>query len=264
VNASQHDGAWPVEAALSYQHHFRLSGRQWSIDQPIVSLRARSHGQDVLLAALVTRGEDIAQVRRAADEIERRSDGLLLEEIALPKAAGERHTELRRVFSAFGDVGELRVGSTHTRERERGSAEAPADEWASNHEASSYRMRPHSIDAMMRRSRKSTTRVSPRPLPTPEGGGLGSRCHAETERGTRRPSRRLFSWCAHARGRGCQPDEARVGGGAPRSIGTSSSRSAACSTSGQVQHERSSRLRPAPSSRGVSPTHRADGNGAAA
>lgn len=151
ASCSEHDGAWPVEATLTYQHHFKLSGGQWSIDKPAVALRAQADGDDVLIAAVVSRSEDIAQVRRVAERIERRSDGLILEEIALAEDSTERHQDLRHLLAALGDPTCMRVGSFHTRERERKTAEPPADEWAAHNEAASYRMRPHSVDAMLKR-----------------------------------------------------------------------------------------------------------------
>jgi hypothetical protein len=147
----EHDGPWCIDATVTYQHHFKLSGGQWSIDQPSVRLRAKAHGDGVLLAALVSRAEDIAQVRRVAERIERRSDGLILEEVALPEDAVERHRDLRRLLATLGDAERMRVGSFHTRERERKAAESPADEWAAHNEAASYRMRPHTVDAMLQR-----------------------------------------------------------------------------------------------------------------
>jgi len=151
ASCCEHEGSWPLEATLTYQHHFKLSGGQWSIDQPIVALRAQVDGDHVLLAALVSRPEDIARVRHAAERIERRSDALILEEIALPEDAAERHQDLRRMLAAPGDPKRMRVGSFHTRERERKAAEPPPEEWAANNEAASYRMRPHSVDAMLNR-----------------------------------------------------------------------------------------------------------------
>jgi hypothetical protein len=151
ASCCKHDGPWSLHATVTYQHHFKLSGGQWSIDQPSVRLRAKARGEGVLLAALVSRSEDIAQVRRVAERIERRSDGLILEEIALPEDAAERHKDLRRLLAALGDSERMRVGSFHTRERERKAAEPPADEWAANNEAASYRMRPHTVDAMLQR-----------------------------------------------------------------------------------------------------------------
>jgi hypothetical protein len=151
ASCCEHDGPWSVEATITYQHHFKLSGGQWSIDQPTIRLRAKGDGHGVLLAAVVSRAEDIAQVRRVAERIERRSDGLILEEIALPEDAAERHKELRRLLAALGDADCMRVGSFHTRERERKAAEPPADEWAAHNEAASYRMRPHTVEAMLQR-----------------------------------------------------------------------------------------------------------------
>ena len=55
---SDHGSAWPIEATLTYQHHFKLSGGQWSIDQPVVCLRAEADGEHALLAAIVSRSEE--------------------------------------------------------------------------------------------------------------------------------------------------------------------------------------------------------------
>lgn len=148
---ADHDGAWPLEATLSYQHHFKLSSGQWSVDQPVVCLRAQAEGDHALLAAIVSRSEDVAQVRRIAAELERSSDGLILEEIALPEDAALRHRTLRAVLAALGDPKRVRVGNFQSRERERKAAEPAADEWAANNEAASYRMRPHTVEAMLQR-----------------------------------------------------------------------------------------------------------------
>lgn len=148
---ADHGGAWPIEATLTYQHHLKLSGGQWSIDQPVVCLRAQVDGEHALLAATVSRSEDIAQVRRVAAELERRSDGLILEEIALPQDAALRHRDLRAVLAALGDLKHIRVGNFQSRERERKAAEPAADEWAASNEAASYRMRPHTVEAMLQR-----------------------------------------------------------------------------------------------------------------
>jgi hypothetical protein len=90
-------------------------------------------------------------VRRAAGRIERDSDGLILEEIALPEDATQRHRALRDVFTALGEPKRMRVGSFHTRERERRAAEPPPDEWTASNEGAAYRMRPHSVDTMFKR-----------------------------------------------------------------------------------------------------------------
>jgi hypothetical protein len=140
-----------IEAMLTYHHHFKLSGGQWSIDQPCVTLKIERNGQDALLAAVVSRGDDIVQVRRVALELERRGDSLVLEEVALPQRAVDRHRSLRVVLDALGDPDRLRVGNYHTRERERGAADPPAGEWGAHNEAASYRMRPHSVGAMLQR-----------------------------------------------------------------------------------------------------------------
>jgi hypothetical protein len=140
-----------IEAMLTYQHHFKLSGGQWSVDQPCLTLRIERYGQDALLAAVVSRTDDIVQVRRAALEIERRGDSLALEEVALPQKATERHRSLQTVLDALGDPERLRVGSYHTRERERSPTDPPVDEWGAHNEAASYRMRPHSVGAMLQR-----------------------------------------------------------------------------------------------------------------
>jgi hypothetical protein len=148
---ADHGGVWPIEATLTYQHHFKLSGGQWSIDQPVVCLRAQADGEHALLAAIVSRREDVAQVRRVAAELERRSDGLILEEIALPEEAALRHRDLRAVLAALGDPVRVRVGNFQSRERERKAAEPAADEWAASNEAAAYRMRPHTVEAMLKR-----------------------------------------------------------------------------------------------------------------
>jgi hypothetical protein len=145
------DGGWPLEATLAYQHHFKLSGGHWSVDQPLVPLRLTDSDDEPLLAALISRPEDITQVRFAAQEIERCGDGLILEELALPEDAADRHRALREVLAALGDPTRLRVGSYHTRERERKAGDPPADEWGAHNEATSYRMRPHPPETMFKR-----------------------------------------------------------------------------------------------------------------
>ena len=55
------------------------------------------------------------------------------------------------MLDALGDSDAIRVGNCQTRERERSAADPPADEWGAHNEAASYRMRPHSVDAMLRR-----------------------------------------------------------------------------------------------------------------
>jgi pilus assembly protein CpaF len=51
----EHDGSWPVEATLTYQHHFKLSGGEWSIDQPrVVVGECRGPETMAMLWALAT------------------------------------------------------------------------------------------------------------------------------------------------------------------------------------------------------------------